>query len=166
MWLWCRVYRLQLDAFLDGRLAPRARQRLACHLDHCPACDRVYNLRRDLRRELTQAVPLVGRDHAPDFDRMWQAVRAELPRPVSRQMPFRYGLVMLLVVVALLVPFTLGHHDGARPIPNQPVPQLEQATRTPDRSGPVAQMTAVASVTLDSSQAALPPTLPEPDKHS
>lgn len=158
----CHYCKSQLDAFIDGSLSPRARRRVARHIDTCPACYRVYANRRDLRRELQASIPLVGRDHTPDFDRMWGAIRAELPRPRPRYTQFRYGLVMLMLVLVLVVPLTLGNSDLTRTPPDQPRPQGELATETPDHADPAA--TAIASATQHSrDDLSTPPTLPEPD---
>lgn len=160
----CRYYHSKLDAFVDGRLSPRARRRLARHMDHCPACYRAYTRRRDLQQDLRQTVPLVGRDHAPDFDRIWGAVRTELPQP--RRPQFRYGVAVLLLLLALLVPFTMGNHELTRVIPEHPVPHAEPSTETPERTDePQMMATVAASSTMASSlaQETAPPTLPEPD---
>lgn len=163
--LTCYVCQRQMDAFLDGTLAPRARRRLAGHIDECPACYRVYVERRELQRDLQQALPLVGqRDHKPDFDRMWGAIRAELPQPPS-QRPFRFGLVALMLLLALVVPFTMGNRDLARALPDQPRPQLETVAKTPTGSQPVASATLVAATSHDSNFVfAIPPTQPQPGR--
>jgi len=167
--LMCRFVQRNLDAFLDGRLSPRARRRLAHHIDTCSACYRVYAQQRDLRRELHAALPLAGHDHRPDFDRMWGAIRAELPRPQPRQTQFRYGLVALVLLLTLLTPLTMGNHELTRPVPSQPAPHPDAATETPERTGePAALSTAVASSATLSvhAQGTTPPTLPEPEQNN
>lgn len=155
----CRYVHLQLDAFLDSRLSPRVRRRVVRHIDTCPACYQAYARQRDLRRDLQATVPLVGRGAAPDFDRMWSAIRTELPRPQPRQTQFRYGLVMLLLVMALIVPLTMGNHDLTRTVPEHPMPQTEASTQTPDR---ITEPDIIVTLTSSPAQQT-PPTLPEPD---
>lgn len=160
-WWLCRYSRANFDAFLDGTLAPRARRRIARHLDACPACYEAYSRRRDLRRDLQQTIPLVGRNHTPDFERMWNAVRVEIPRPQSRRTQYRYGFAALLLLLALLVPFTMGNHELTRAVPVPPVPAIEVSTETPaSADAPELVATVAASSTAPNNA---PPTLPEPD---
>ncbi len=164
-WLICRFSRANLDNFLDSTLAPRARRRVARHIDACPACYDAYNRRRDLRRELQQGIPLIGRSHTPDFERMWNAVRVEIPRP-ARRTQFRYGFVALLLLLALLVPFTMGNHELTRAVPVPPVPQTDASNETPtsaDGAELVATVAASSTNTSTLAQETAPPTLPEPD---
>jgi anti-sigma factor RsiW len=162
--LTCKFYQRQIDAYLDKTLNMRARRRLARHIDECPSCYRAYAQRRDLRRDLESAVSLVGRHHEPDFDRMWGTIRAELPQP-RYQTQFRYGLVGLMLLLALLVPFTMGNRDLARHVPDQPKPHTDPATETPVASQLVAAATEVAPATQAQDLVLeTPPTLPEPGR--
>lgn len=162
--LLCKLYQRQIDAYLDKRLSPRARRRLARHIDECPACYRAYVQRRELRRELQAGVPLLGRHHQPDFDRMWEAVRAELPQP-RHQVSFRYGLAALMLLLALLVPFTMGNRDLMHALPDQPEPNADFITETPPGGQAIAAATLAAPNTYENDlELATPPTLPEPGK--
>jgi len=161
----CKLYQRQIDAYLDKRLSPRARRRLARHIDDCPGCYRAYAQRRDLRRDLQANVPLVGRHHNPDFDRMWGTIQAELPQPRYPQMSFRYGLAALMLLLALVVPFTMGNRDLAHTPPDQPQPYTDIATETPPGGQAIAAATLAAPATHESDlELATPPTLPEPGK--
>lgn len=165
MWLICRHTQKNLDAFIDNTLPQRARRRIARHIDLCPTCYQEFVRRRDLRRELQHSLPLVGRSHAPDFERLWGSIRAELPRSGPRYMQFRYGLAAFMLLLALLVPFTMGHQELSA-IPQQPSPQTEASTQTPAGTDkPLVVATAIASSTETSSlvEGTSPPTLPEPD---
>jgi anti-sigma factor RsiW len=159
----CRYCRANLDAFLDSTLALRARRRVARHIDSCPTCYDVYTRRRQMRRELQQNIPLVGRRHTPDFDRIWSAVRVELPRPQARHTRYRYGFVALLLLVALLVPFTMGNHELTRAVPVPPVPETEASTETPISADGPELVATVAVSSTNMAQETAPPTLPEPD---
>jgi anti-sigma factor RsiW len=146
-YLLCRYCQFNLDAFLDGRLSPHARRRIARHIDQCPACYQAYIGRRELRRELQQSLALVGHNHQPDFARIWQSVQAEIPRPLPRRTPFRFGLVALLLLLGLVLPLTLGNRDLGRVVPSQPKPHTEESiTEMPDGLEPDISVTAVASV--------------------
>ena len=158
----CKFYARQIDSYLDKTLNLRARRRFARHIDDCATCYRAYVRRRDLRRDLQGAVALVGRDHTPDFDRMWGAIRDELPQP-RYQAPFRYGLAALMLLLALMVPFTMGNRDLGRAVPDQPQPHTDLATETPVGSQLVAAATQIAPATEAHVYIlGTPPTLPEP----
>ncbi|MBZ0301857.1 MAG: hypothetical protein K8J31_19065, partial [Anaerolineae bacterium] len=72
---------------------------------------------------------------------------------------------VLMLLLAMLVPFTMGNHELTRGVPSQPAPRTESLTETPDVTEPVAVATALASSTEASNLAGgnMPPTLPEPD---
>lgn len=163
-WLICRYCRANLDAFLDQTLAPRGRRRVARHIDSCPTCYDAYTRRRELWRELQQNIPLVGRSHTPDFERMWQAVRVEIPRPQTRRAQYRYGFVALLLLLALFVPFTMGNHELTWAVPVPPVPEVEASTETPASTDSPKLVVTVAAASTDMARDSAPPTLPEPDR--
>jgi len=159
----CKLCQRQIDSYLDRTLSLHARRQMAQHIDECPACYRTYVQRRDLRRELQRSVPLVGRHHHPDFDRMWGAIQAELPQP-RYQTSFQYGLVALMLLLALLVPFTMDNRDLVRALPDQPRPHTEIATETPVGGQWAVAATLAAPATAETEPAlATPPTLPEPN---
>jgi anti-sigma factor RsiW len=155
----CRYCKSNLDAYLDGQLSGRARRRIDRHIDTCPGCYQAYLARRDLRRELQQSFVLVGQNHQPDFARIWRAVQAEIPRRSIGRTQFRYGLVVLLMLLGLVLPFTLGNYELGRAVPSQPQPQTDEAvTEPPHRLEPDVTVTAVASNTMQLP----PPTQPFP----
>src|SRR5436190_927022 len=104
--LYCQAH---LQAYIDGELSPKARRRIAQHIDRCPACYHTYIQQRDFSRELQQEIPLVGQRNAPDFKQMWGAVQAELPQSQPRLYQARYGMALLAFTLMLVVPFTMGH---------------------------------------------------------
>jgi anti-sigma factor RsiW len=155
----CHYTRPRLDAFIDGELSPRVRRRVAQHLDRCPHCDRRYIQRRALRRELQRALPLVGHAVEPDYAALWQGIRSELPRRTPPR-KFRYGLVMMMIMLALVVPFTMGNGRVTQTPPQQPVPQVQAGTVAHDVTDTQPLATAVASATQAGDTT--PPTIPEP----
>lgn len=162
----CHYCRAHLQAYIDGELSPKARRRIAQHVDRCPTCYNAYILRRDFSRELQQTLPLVGQRGAPDFKQMWGAVQAELPRPAvqPRLYQARYGLALLAFTMMLIMPLTMGHRDISLSPPSPPAPQLLAKYETPDVTEPVAIATVAASLTVESQfkSATLVPTVPEP----
>jgi hypothetical protein len=71
---------------------------------------------------------------------------------------------MMMLLLALVVPFTMGNSDPARVLPDQPVPNIQTGTETPDTTESAASATLVASSTQSGQQirGAAPPTQPEP----
>lgn len=124
-----------MAAYLNGELSPRARRRIARYIEADAACYNEYIRQRDLARELSCEVPLVGQPTAPQLDRIWAAVQAELtpanPHPFRRSSRMgrstgsaRYGLVGMAVALVLALPFTLGNGTVAFAIAPQPAPQI------------------------------------------
>ena len=163
----CHTCRKRLDGYMDQQLSTGQRRQVARHLDNCPRCYALYSQRRELRRELAYRLPQLGRDHTPDFDRIWGAIQVELPQKSSPQGGFqmRFGLAAMMLMVMLLLPFTMGNHDVVRHSipPTQPAPEI-QATGTPEVSVTLATEEALL-LTRESRLKAMtaPPTLPEPD---
>jgi hypothetical protein len=154
-----------LDAYLDGQLSPKARRRVAQHLSRCETCYADYARRRDLRNELQNTLPLIGTlDQRADFTRMWHSIRTELPRGDRRryQLQARYGLVVAMLLIMLLVPFTMGHRDLPILLPSRPAPDSTEELGTPTQ--PVAMATVAVSVTQghENENATQLPTVPEP----
>lgn len=160
----CHYCQAHLQAYIDGELSPKARRRIAQHIDRCPACYNAYIQRRDFSRELQQAIPLVGQRGGPDFKQMWGAVQAELPQSQPRLYQARYGMALLAFALMLIVPFTMGHRDISLSPPPPPAPELWAMRETPDVTEPVALATVVASHTVESqvTSATVLPTVPEP----
>lgn len=157
----CSHCEKHLDAYLDHRLTPRLRRRVARHLDECPRCYLLYIQRRDLQQELQRALPLVGRRDKTDFQRLWGGISAELPRTaVPNRM--RYGLVAMALMVMFLLPFTMAHRDVMLS-PTIPAAPETLATQTPESTA-VAEATVAASLTDESdyTPATSIPTIPQP----
>lgn len=165
----CSHCQAHIDAYLDNQLSPRARRRINRHLDECADCYAFYAQCRDLRGELQRSLPLVGHTtrQQPDFALMWTAIHAELPPAPStldrERQGYRYGLVAVMFMLMLLLPFTMGHRDIPMIMPSPPAPD-SQENSTPARTQPVAIATVSASVTESHIKpATLLPTVPEPD---
>ncbi len=162
----CHYCKAHLQSYMDGELSPKARRRIALHLDRCPACYNAYMQRRDFSHELQHVIPLVGQRGAPDFKQMWGAIQAELPRQESQPRFYqaRYGMALLAFTLMLIMPFTMGHRDISRMPPSPPAPELLAKRETPDVTEPVVVATIAASITVESElkPATLLPTVPEP----
>jgi anti-sigma factor RsiW len=162
----CRYHQAHLDAYLDGNLTPKARKRVAQHIGNCEACYAEYARRRDFRNELQRTLPLVGqRQNTIDFDQVWDAIRVELPLSTRRRTHARYGLVALMFMLVLMLPFTMGHRAIPMTLPPHPAPDTNEQNTTPAQTETVAVATVVVSVTEghNAEAATKLPTVPEPE---
>jgi hypothetical protein len=105
------------------------------HIQACPMCYTVYIQQRDIQRDLAYYVPLIGQEKTPRYDKMWASIQADMSRPKQQQYHMRYGLAALMLMLALLLPWTMGQRTKAREaLPTQPSPELT-VTRTPGVGG-------------------------------
>ncbi len=133
----CSDCRHKMIAYLDSELTPQVRRRMTQHIQQCPMCYTVYIQQRDVAHELAYALPLVGRATRPRYDKMWAAIQANMARKSSRQRYHaRYGLAALALILALLLPWTVGQPRMAAlaALPTQPSPAAT-ASRTAEMGG-------------------------------
>lgn len=128
----CRYCKARMQAFIHGELDLKARRRVAQHLDECPLCYKEHLQKRELADKLAARVPLLGKSKPPQLQKIWNAVQRDLqPRPKQHQVPSaRYGVAALILVVAMLLPLTLGNSNIALSAPTHPIPSTA-GTRTP-----------------------------------
>jgi anti-sigma factor RsiW len=133
--LTCRDCQSHLTAYLHGEVTPKMRRQIAQHLRQCPQCDALYASQRDLSQELAFALPRLGQPDAGQLQRIWGAVQAEQNHPSGtswRHYAAQYGFAALLLMLALLIPWTLHSQQMALALPLPPVPQEAQvAVSTP-----------------------------------
>lgn len=128
----CRYCKARMTAFIHGELELNVRRRVARHLDECANCDAEYQHRRELAQALQERVAHIGQPKTRQLQKIWGGVQRDL-QPGERSAhlsPARYGLAALVLVVALLLPLTLGNHGVQFNIPTHPAPATA-ATRTP-----------------------------------
>lgn len=129
----CKGCQFHMTAYLHGELAPQVRQRMTQHIQRCPICYTVYVQQRDMQRDLAYYMPLLGT--APRYDKMWASIQAGMARPREQRYQVRYAFAALMLVLALLLPWTMGRGPLAlAALPTQPSPALT-ATRTPPVGG-------------------------------
>lgn len=85
----CREFLSNLSEFVDGRLDEAESRTLEQHAADCAGCE---NRLRDYRA-LNAALPLALSEAEPPTDRMWAAIRSQLPATV----PERRGLFDLVL---------------------------------------------------------------------
>ena len=128
----CNQCQKHLVAYIQHELPSVTRQRVARHLDTCSNCYRAYIDQQHLSRDLSNVVPLMGAGKPPAFEQVWAATRTDTRsgrRFSSATYSVRYGVVMLVVTLVLLLPFAMGKRVStlASP-PTQPSPLIERAT--------------------------------------
>lgn len=128
----CRHCRTLLPGYIQRELSPKERERVSLHLNSCAACYVVYTEQRQLMNELAFSVPRIGAG-APRLDKMRAAVMAEMQRPAApaprvRLYQARYSLAALVLMVALLLPWSMRAHSFPLPTPPQPETLAPQGT--------------------------------------
>ena len=132
-----RYCKARMTAYLNGELSPGARRRMARYIAECPDCYAEYLRQLDLTRELESRVGGFGTPGVGQLDRIWANIEAEIttpaPAPPVRRRRARYGLVLLMLLLATLLPWTLGNRNVAFDVPSQPAPELNTGGGTPAR---------------------------------
>ncbi len=143
----CRQYRVLLPGYVERELTPKQRERVSRHLSACAECYEAYAEQRQITRELTTSLPRVGaRDaagQAPRLDKIRAGVMAEMrqPKPPIRLDHARYSLVVLMLMVTLLLPWSMRGQAFSLPTPPQPEQTTPQGT-------PVVYVPSTDAVTL------------------
>jgi len=93
-------FEAQLDAYLDGELAPGDARALETHLGECPECMRFRDRRLELRAAIVTGIPTFPASAALR-ERVRAAARANAPRRLTMQTLWRpLALAASLAVVA------------------------------------------------------------------
>ncbi len=127
----CRTCRQYIPGYLQRDLPPSLRAEVAEHLQDCDACYALSVQQRDFSRELTHSLPSVG-SSVSGLDRIWSAVQADMAHPRREPAALdraRYGIVALIFVIALLLPWTVRGQRLALPTP--PTPAVSTPRGTP-----------------------------------
>ena len=151
----CRQCRELLPGYIHRELTPKQRERVSRHLTICPGCYVAYTEQRQLVRELAYSLPRLGGD-APRLDKMRAAVMAEMERPAPPRLRLdqaRYGLVALILMTALLLPWSM--RQRSYPLPTPPQPE----TITPQGTAVVAVPTETATLTATLQSNYAPPSV-------
>ena len=154
----CRQCRALLPGYIQRELNPRQRAFVSRHLSGCAECYVFYMTQKQLERDLTFSVPRIG--GAPRLDKMRTAIKAEMTQPAARpkartkMYQARYSLAALMLMIALLLPWSIQNHSFALPTPPQP------EHTTPQGTAVVAMLptpeTATLTATVQSNYAPLP----------
>lgn len=128
---YCKVHMM---AYINGELSLAARRRIARYIAEDPACYAEYMRQLDIARELEHRMQCVGRPAMPQLERIWAQVQtnihaAPVQRPQSRRV--RYGLLLLVALLVLILPWALANRNVAPNIPSQPAPEVSLRRGTP-----------------------------------
>ena len=142
---YCKVH---LARFVSGDLSEAARRRVGRYIDECEDCQREYMRHREFAQKLEQNLPALGRPSPKRLDELWSSLQTELETPAKQtlrfsdfasahSMQFSYGLVMLAVSMALLLPMMIGFHASTSPVDLPRLPQSSGviATQSAHRAG-------------------------------
>ena len=124
----CRICREHLPGYISRELSTAARSQVAAHIQTCDACYAVYVQQRNLSSELARTIPALG-NPLPRFDRIWAGVEADLRQPKRQPMRLdqaRYTMIVLLLMIALLLPWSIRAQQF-----NLPTPPTPAALNTP-----------------------------------
>lgn len=140
---YCKVHMAQ---YLSGELPAATRRRIARFIDECDDCYREYVHQRELANHLQRSLPTFGQPKSPTLGNIWAGIQSELQlsgsaaphqRRWQPRLSFSYGLVLLSIVLALLMPMLIGHRAseftgaGESAIDLPPRPQTAQVITTP-----------------------------------
>lgn len=118
-------------AYLNRELRPSMRERMARHLDNCPTCYVRMMQESQFAAELQQEIPLVGSGYAPEFERVWMAFQRGSSTSSSVTQSIRYGWAVLVVLVMLVIPMTMGAQRvtlASAPTQPSPIQIVHQST--------------------------------------
>lgn len=129
-----RFCKVHMARFISGDLSEAARRRVGRYIDECEDCQREYLRHREFAQKLEQSLPGLGRASPQRLDELWRSLQTELQRPEKQtlwfsdfaspqSMRFSYGMVMLVVSIALLMPMVIGFHASLSPVELPRLPQ-------------------------------------------
>ena len=137
---YCKVH---MARFVRGELSEVARRRVGRYIDECEHCRREYLRHREFAQKLERSLPTLGAPNPQRLDELWASVQRELQAPASQsawlsdfaasnRSQISYGLVMLAISLALLLPLALGFHASLSPVDLPRLPQRVNSETTPD----------------------------------
>ena len=152
----CHTCQSKLVPYLHRQLSPRLQRRVGSHLDECPVCYAAYIAQRELSSELSAGLSRLGQPNAPQLGRMWSAIQADMqrPRPVPRRATGRAGVALLILTLALLLPWSLDKQQVAHAVPDQPAAPASTAGVT---EAPVTVAMVTPAAKVNSTNALIPP---------
>ena len=136
---YCKVH---MARYLSGDLADPARRRVARYIDENEDCYREYMRHREFAQKLERSLPTFGQPDSQRLEMMWSSLQEELQAPQSQtlwfsdfgsrsSLHFSYGLAILAIVIALMLPLALGYHASPLSIDFPRAPHYAVVVRPP-----------------------------------
>ena len=121
---YCKVH---MARYISGDQSEPARRRVGRYIDECEDCHREYMRHREFALKLERSLPTLGRPNRQRLEQLWSSLERELQTPARQSMwlsefaspqsmQFSYGLVMLAISIALLLPMLIGFHSSLLPV--------------------------------------------------
>lgn len=137
-----RFCKVHMARFVNGDLADPVRRRVARYIDECDDCYREYMQHREFALKLERSLPVLGQVSAVKLDQIWSTLQADLVETQAnpywlgdfRSRPslnFSYGLVIIAITVALLLPMMIGFHTTLLTVELPHLPRYASIVRTP-----------------------------------
>ncbi len=134
----CKVH---MARFVSGDLSEATRRRVGRYIDECEDCQQEYRRHREFALQLERNLPTLGQPDPKRLDALWTSLQTELQKPPKHSMwisdfaspyslQFSYGLVMLAITIALLLPLVIGFHSSLSPVAVPRVPPSISVIRT------------------------------------
>lgn len=128
--------------FVSGDLTDPVRRRVARYIDECEDCYREYMNHREFAFKLEHSLATLGQPRSAKMDQIWSALQADLRATPARphvfadfatrpSLNFSYGLVIIAITVALLLPLIFGFQASLFAVELPLLPQNEAIVRTP-----------------------------------
>jgi anti-sigma factor RsiW len=141
---YCKVH---MARYVNGDLAEPVRRRVARYIDESEDCFREYMRHREFALKLERCLPTFGRPSSQRLDELWSSLQMDLQNPSPRpawlrdfgarsSLQFSYGLVIIAISIALMLPLMIGYHSSLLSIDLRHAPQFAAVVLTPARDLP------------------------------
>ncbi len=139
---YCKVH---MARYLSGDLAEHVRRRVARYIDESEDCFREYMRHREFALKLERSLPTFGRPSSERLDELWSSLQMDLQKPSPRpawlsdfgarsSLQFSYGLVIIAISIALMLPLMIGYHSSMLFVDHPRVPQHAAFVLTPEKA--------------------------------
>lgn len=125
-WWRLQYCKTRLPEYIRGELSPIVRERIGRYIDTSPICYAEYQRQRQFARDMGISMPVPTKSALPNFDSIWSMVQnfPETPRHTDKHYSFSYGLLTILVLIALLLPIIWRDSGKHLIVPPQPAPAI------------------------------------------
>ena len=129
--------------FVSGDLSDSVRRRVGRYINECEDCHAEFRRHREFALKLERNLPTLGRPDPQRLDQLWTALQLDLHAPGTRPpalsdfasqstAQLSYGLALLAITIALLLPMIIGFHSSLLPVDLPRLPNAFSIAHTPD----------------------------------